>query len=360
MAVTGPVRVLSSVLACLVAVSVPVPVMADCTVTRSMEGNSGLFSKHLSSACTDRDREKEAVTSDEILAALREGRGVDLIGVVVTGDLLLDALPLVPAGQPGLTPELEDVIAHDRVSELRVISGPFSIRDSLIQGKIATRLEKGRLVVKGPVTMTGTTFERPVDFSRSVFLRPVDFSNTIFRRGCLFTQAQFFKPARFEKTAFGVRTRFHKARFRDDVIFRLAGFNGIAEFLEVTFDKEASFSQVYFKLGTGFSGSRFRGILDFSEALFEREAFFTYTIFEQDAYFRRATFRGQADFSQAEFRGVDDFSKAFFEKEPRFIRTRVSGNRPSPGGLQDPRFLYGIVAALLIFTVWFVLVLRRG
>ncbi len=356
----GSLHGLSSVLACLFAISSVAPVLADCTVVRSSERNSELFSKHLSAACTDREREEEAVTTEEILVALRDGKGVDLVGVVVTGDLLLDALPLVQEGELGLGSEWNDTIAQGQGSEFRVISGPLSIRDSLVQGKIATRVKQGQVIVRGPVTMTGTRFERSVDFSRSVFLQPVDFSNTVFQNECLFTQAQFLKPARFEKAAFGVRTRFHKARFRDTVNFLLAGFNGMAEFLEVTFEKDAGFSRTYFKLGSGFSGSRFRGVLDFSEALFEREAFFTYTVFEQDAYFRRTTFRGNADFSQAEFRGVDDFSKAFFEREPRFIRTRVSGNRPNPGGLHDARFLYGIAAALLIFTVLFVLVLRRG
>src|SRR5213593_1944017 len=107
-------------------------------------------------------------------------------------------------------------------------------------------------------------------------------------------------------------------------------------------------------------GRGFLALLDFSEAVFEREAFFLFTIFEGDAYFRRATFRALADFTDAEFKGVHDFAKVFFQIEPRFIRTKRSGSSQAPGGLHDPRFLYGIAAALVIFTVLFVLLLHKG
>ena len=339
----------------------PVPrALGECTLARSTEDASNLYSKHLSQSCTDHEREAHAVNASELLSALKEGKGLDLQGVVVKGDLDLDALPLSSGRElDELPPVARHAIERDQAGEIRVISGPITIRDSQVRGAISTNLKQGLLVLTGPVNMTGTTFERSLDLSHTLFLKPVDFSGAIFSKESLFVQAQFHQPVRFENTTFGFRTRFHKAHFRESVTFLRAGFNGMGEFLEVSFDKDASFSMTYFKLGVGFSGSRFRGMLDFSEALFEREAFFLYTIFEQDAYFRRTTFRGQADFSNAEFQGMDDFSKAFFDKEPRFVRTKVSGQRRSPGGLQDPTILYGIAAALFVFTLVFIFVLRR-
>ena len=336
-------------------------VLAECIVERMSSEAAAPLTRHLGRDCTAQEREAQAVTAAELLAAFRSGKVVDLSGVVLTGDLMLDELPLVFVKTLDvLSPRVQDAILKQRLQQVRVISGPILIRNSLVRGRIATNLKEGYLVVKGPVTMTGTTFERSVDFSHAAFAGSVDFSEAVLLREGFFIRALFSQAARFEKTAFGVHSRFHKAVFSETVTFLRAGFNGLAEFLEVTFEKDASFSRTYFKLGTGFSASRFRGVLDFSEAMFEREAFFLFTVFEGDAYFRRTTFRALADFTDAEFMGVNDFAKVFFQIEPRFIRTKMSGTNQSPGGLHDPRFLYGIAAALLIFTILFVLFLRKG
>jgi hypothetical protein len=318
------------------------------------------FTRHLPQACTPDERGRLAVRAEDLLHALTEGRGVDLAGVVVTGDLLLDQLPLVPSDAAVLPPgRLKDVLQSQHLTTVRVIGGPILLRDCQVRGRIASNLQEGLLVVRGPVTMAGTTFERSVDFSRTAFLAPVSFSDSILLREAYFIQTLFTRPVTFERTAFGVHSRFHQAMFADTATFLRAGFNGLSEFLEVSFEKDTSFSRTYFKLGTGFSGSRFHGGLDFSEATFEREAFFLFTVFGGDTYFRRATFRAAADFSDAEFRGLEDFSKVLFEVEPSFARTKSNPNRRSLGGLQDPKVLYVIGAALLIFTLGFILVLRK-
>ncbi len=329
--------------------------LGQCRIERSSPQDTTVFKRHVAKACTDQEREAEAITAEELLSVLKASQAVDLAGVVVKGDVLLDRLPLVSRSTAGV----ETVPGLLQEQDLRMISGALSIRDSVVQGVLAVNPKEGVLVLKGPVSMSGTRFDRSVDFSRAVFLGPVDFSEAVILHEGFFIRAVFSQGARFEKTAFGVHTRFHRAVFKEAVTFLRAGFNGLAEFLEVTFEKDASFSRTYFKMGTGFSGSRFGGTLDFSEALFEREAFFTSTVFEGDAYFRRTTFRADASFADAEFKGIDDFSKAFFNSEPRFTQTRFSGAHRSPGGLQDPRFLYAIAIALLVFALLFVLALRK-
>lgn len=335
-------------------------VQAACQVERASSDATAPFTRHLGKGCTGQEREAQAVPAGELLAAFKRGTGVDLVEVVVKGDLRLDELPLVSVSTLDIpSARVREVLRTQQVNEVRMIAGPISIRDSLVRGVIMANVKDGFLLVRGPVTMSGTTFERSVDFSRTAFLGPVDFSEAIILHEGFFIQAVFDQATRFEKTAFGVHSRFHRALFGDTATFRRAGFNGLAEFLQVQFEKDASFAQTYFKMGTGFSGSRFRGLLDFSEAVFEREAFFTFTVFEGDAYFRRSTFRADANFADAEFKGVDDFSKAFFNIQPRFARTKTSGARSSPRGLQDPRVQYGIAAALLIFALVFVFFLRR-
>lgn len=347
---------------CVVFALMPVaPVLAGCPVERTPAGAGTPFTLHLGKGCSEQEREAQGVSALDLLAALQEGRGVDLVGVVVTGDLLLDRLPVQRVETvPNLSPQVQEAIRRQGADDIRVIAGPMSIRDSVVRGMVGSRIKEGLVITNGPVTMAGTTFERAVDFSQTVFAGPVDFSQAIFLNEGFFVGALFAQAVNFEKTAFGIHTRFHKARFLGPVTFHRAGFNGLAEFIQVSFEKEAGFAQTYFKMGAGFSGSRFAGTLDFSEALFEREAFFMFTVFERDAYFRRVTFRGEANFSDSEFKGLDDFSKAFFNTEPRFARAKISGVPPKPGGLQDPRVLYIIAAALFAFTLLFVFVLRRG
>ncbi len=337
-----------------------VPALGTCVMEREHPEQPAVFVRHLGSECTEYEREAQAVKAEEILAALKSGKGVDVAGAMIVGDLFLDTLPRVKI-EAILNPPmlLRDALRTQQIVEVQLLAGPIAITHSVVRGAIGTRIKDGYVVVQGPVTLTGTTFERTTDFSRTAFLGTVDCSEAVFLSQAFFIQALFVQPARFEKTAFGPHSRFHRAVFGGPVSFLRAGFNGLAEFLEVTFEHEASFSRTYFKMGTGFSGSRFGGILDFSEALFAREAFFTFAVFNRDAYFRRTTFRGTADFSDAQFEGIDDFSKVMFEVQPSFARVKASGARPSPGSLQDPRMMYGIAAILAVFTLVFLLSMRK-
>ncbi len=350
----SPFTLLMGLAFSLLSLAAAPPVAVACSLTQSPDG---IYKRHLGRDCTPQQRDAQAIAAEELLAALQAGKGLDLAGVTLHGNINLDALSQTPINPGDLpSPEVRDLLGT--ASQLRVVSGPITIRDAVVRGLVATNLKEGYLLVQGPVTVTGSTFERPVDLSRTIFLGPVDFSNTIFSQEAFFIMARFEQAARFEKTAFGAHARFHKARFADSAFFVRAGFNGLAEFIQVTFAKEASFSRAYFKMGTGFSGSRFGGPLDFSEAVFERAAFFTFAVFEKDAYFRRTTFRADANFSDAEFKGLDDFSKAFFNTEPRFTRTKANGGR-SPTGLQNPRLLYSIAGAMFVFAVIFVFMLRK-
>ena len=337
------------------------PAQGACVMERERADQPAVFLRHLGPDCTGQEREAQAVRADEVFAALKQGKGVDIAGAMIVGDLFFDALPATKLeAMPDLPPAAREALRARQIAEGRRLAGPFSVTRSVIRGAIGTRLKDGAVIVQGPVTVTGTTFERTADFSRTVFLGPVDGSGAVFLSQALFVQGWFAKPVRFEKTAFGPHSRFHRSVFSEPVSFLQSGFNGLSEFLEVTFEKEASFSRVYFKMGTGFSGSRFGGILDFSEAVFEREAYFTFTVFDQDAYFRRAVFRGTADFSDAHFKGIDDFSKVMFEAQPNFSRVTVSATRRLPGGLQDPRIMYGIAAVLAVFTLGLLWSMRKS
>lgn len=336
----------------------PSPAGAECVV-EAVTSSRDAFVKHLSKTCTEDERLAHAVHAEELLQAVQRGHAVDLVGVVVVGDVFLNELPVrtLPSLDPfpALTQEL---LASRGVKEMRVVSQSVSIRDSRIDGVIATKLKEGYLLIQGTVTMTGTTFTNMVDFSRTMFSEDVNFSGAVLQREGLFLQTVFNRPARFEQTVFGAHTRFHRARFGETVTFEGARFTGLAEFLEVAFDKDADLSRSTFKMGTGFSGAQFAETLDLSEALFERDVFFLFTRFAGDVRFSRTAFQGQADFSDAEFRGMNDFSHASFTTDPVFQRTKLSGSPPTSGKAQNFSGLYGIAVSFLVLTVLLVWIFK--
>jgi hypothetical protein len=327
-----------------------------------------MFIRHWNSDCLRLDPTQHAVDATEILDAIRQGRGVSLKNAVVRGDLLLTHLKPVPLTADALPESVVAQLSQSKVTELRVVPGPFIIEDSLVEGLIDTQLKPDmtehrvlgdRVLIQGVVSFKGTTFTKEVDLSRTVFLQVVDSSNAGYLGNAFFLNCFFTKRVTFEKTAFASDTRFYQTIFEEPVTFLRAGFNGLTNFLSVWFKQESSFSRAYFKMGVGFSGSRFDGISDFSEALFEKAVFFSHTVFNADTYFRRATFRGDVSFSDAVFRGKADFSKVFYGQEPNFTRATFAAPRSSVG-FESPIFLAVVGAALLLFFVAFIVILKNG
>lgn len=307
----------------------------------------------LSSDCTDAERERHSVQASRVIDAIQRGKGVDLSGVVIRGDLLFDVLTAGPV------PEDLKGIAAIESNDVRIVQGAVSIVGSIVHGAIRQQSVQGQLVFRGPVTLTETRFEQTVDLSQSVFMQPLLLSGAIFLRESYFVRARFLSGVIGEKTAFGPHTRFHRARFHGPTTFQQSGFSGLAEFLEVEFDQDVNFSRTYFKLGSGFSGSRFHGMADFSESLFDREAFFPFVIFQGDAFFRRATFRSTADFSNAEFQGRDDFAKVLFEGGPEFSGAKRIGRAEDPLGLENQKVQYVITLSLLVFSALLIVYLIK-
>lgn len=325
---------------------------ATCQVESTTSGT--LFKTHLNADCTESEREAKAIEASRLLDAIKQGKTIDLKGVVIKGDLILDGLPLsaVPAGLeqvPGVTE-----------GKARVITGAVTLVNSIVHGAIRHQSPQGLLIFNGPVTFSGTTFEQIVDLSRALFAQPLTLSGAVLLKESYFVQDRFLSHVTCEKTAFGPHARFHRSVFLGPVTFQQSGFSGLAEFLEVQFEKDANFSRTYFKLGTGFSGSRFQSLADFSEALFDREAFFTFTQFDGDVYFRRATFRSTADFDDAVFKGRDDFSKVLFEGAAQFARVKRPELSPEPLGIENATVQYAITLSLLIFSALLIVYLIRS
>ncbi len=315
--------------------------------------------RQLEGTCSDEDRHALAVSADEVLAALQQGRGVALKGVALAGDLPLDRLRLQPF-EPELVRHaaITERIEAERVSAVRVIDGPFILEDVEVQGILATNLiEPGYVVVRGPVSLQGSTIRRSMDLSRMVFLDRADFSDMHIGHEGFFIRAMFAKDADFTRTSFGTHSRFHQARFLGKAAFTGARFHGLAEFLEVSFAEDAGFARTRFLQGTGFSGSRFHKTLDASEARFDREVYFRFTEYQGKADFHRALFRNTADFTEARFRGAVDFREAVFEY-PHLVSGVDLPDGVGEGGTserdRDFLLLFFILAllGLVLLAVW--------
>jgi uncharacterized protein YjbI with pentapeptide repeats len=335
--------------------SLPIGATASNCQLESLASESAVtLTRHLGAGCTEQEREARVVDAAQLMQAFKEGKGIDLSGVIIRGDVSLDMLPVVP-----LPPELEGM-KELQGREIRVIPGSMTIVDSVMRGAIRHGSAQGFLVIKGPVTFSGTKFEQVVDLSRTVFTQPVILSGVKCLRESYFVQGRFLREVFAENTSFGPHTRFHRSVFQEPVTFRQSRFNGLAEFLEVVFEKDVNLSRTYFKLGTGFSGSRFHGLADFSEASFDRDAFFTFTLFDGDANFHGVTFRSTADFSDASFKRRDDFSKAVFEKGSQFTRTTRSTTGEVPPGPENRTVPYAIISSILVFGTLLIVYLIRS
>ena len=95
------------------AVLTPEMLRAKCTADRGGSSATAAFTLRLSSACTEAEREAHAIPAQDLLRALTSGKGIDLAGVVIQGDLLLDELPLQKVAA------LRDLSPEDR----RVLDG---------------------------------------------------------------------------------------------------------------------------------------------------------------------------------------------------------------------------------------------
>ncbi len=353
-----PTSMWSVSLLCVVAwVVVSAMSLEGCRVEEG--SNPQVMGRQLEGSCGDEDRQALAVSADDVLAALHQGQGVVLKGVVLAGDLPLDRLSL-QSFEPKLVRHLAIAkqIEAEQVSAVRVIHGPFILEDVEVQGILATNLMgSGYVLVQGLVSLRGTTIQRSMDLSRMVFLDRADFSEMHIGHEGFFIRAMFVGDADFTRTAFGTHSRFHQARFLGKALFTGARFHGLAEFLEVSFAEEAGFSRTRFFQGTGFSGSRFHQTLDLSEARFDREVYFRFTDYQGAANFHGALFRNAADFTEARFRGAVDFRNVIFEKPPRIAGVDLpeQGGKGGPS-VQNREFLFLLVVLALLALLGLMLV----
>jgi uncharacterized protein YjbI with pentapeptide repeats len=311
------------------------------------EREAGLI-LHLAPTCTQAEREAHIVPGGKIMDALGRGQPVDLVGVIVQGDILFDRLVPQAISRATMGAELPSQSAPALSQEERLVHATLRIRDSVVRGAVRHRSVSHTVRFEGPVDFQGSRFKEGVDLSRSVFQEAVELSHATFEKEAHFVQGQFVGPLACRETAFGPSTRFHRSTFQSAVDCTGARFDGMAEFLEMTCEQPVEFERSRFGLGTGFSGSRFKSRISFRDAIFSRETFFTFTIFEGETTFTRAQFLGAANFSNAEFRRQDDLTQARFDHPPLLAQTKRLEPPQPDSFLQTKNGQYVLTFGLLV------------
>ena len=315
--------------------------------------------RRLIGPCTPDERLQLAIAGEEVLTAIQEGLAIELDGVVVTGDVSLDRLPV----EPVLPKDRALALVGDRltlghIENVRRVRAPVQLSGVEVQGIWATNFVRdGYLIIEENFLVRDTVIQQSMDFSRTAFLGTVDFSGSTILYEGFFIQTVFAQGANFRQMHFGTHSRFHKAVFGGPTLFQSATFQGLAEFLEVAFLQEADFSGVQFIMGTGFSGAQFRQKATFAHSGFDREAYFRFTEFEADVTFQGASFGAAADFTEAKFLADWDFAGTRFAVGPQFPEPLAKSIARQGNRWQDPRVQAGMFGVL---TILFLLYLYRA
>lgn len=188
-------------------------------------------------------KEKQNITSSQLLQTLADGEDIQLSGCTITGPVDINRLfdpdekfqteSLVLKQDENLkTLTLSQSIVFDKCTfeENVVFSGPWSEPDSI------------SVEFKADVVFNSSSFKAQSRFRKAVFCQIAGFD------GCSFDSVVTFKGA----------------EFRSDAKFRTVVFNGYSLFGDVVFKTSGRFTNTHFVKGANFSGARFLDQTDFS------------------------------------------------------------------------------------------------
>ena len=229
-----------------------------------------------------------------------------------------------------------------------------------------TLLEYKRLVVQGPLELTGDTlraalafedvrFTGPVVLERAVFLQPIHFVRAHFQQGVSlletrlkgglscrdcrivgkanfkqtwladkvdFSATQFSGAAFFQQTNFSGAATFERSQFAAAAYFDQALFSRPAHFQDASFAYQASFKGAVWQSTASFAGARFGEAALFEQSRFAGAAAFTAAFFRGTAHFERANFAAAASFGRVVFGGPARFVGAHFRASALFADSR--------------------------------------
>ena len=154
-----------------------------------------------------------------------------------------------------------------------------------------TALEYNRIVVQGPLELTGDTlrtalafedvrFTNPVVLERAVLLRPVHFVRTHFQQGVSLLETRLeggfscrdcriVGKANFKRTLFADEVDFSATQFSGAAFFQQSDFSGETAFERTQFEDATYFDQTVFARSTSFQDASFADLASFKEAVWQ-------------------------------------------------------------------------------------------
>ena len=189
-------------------------------------------------------REKQRISSSEILQAIANGEDIKLYRCSVSGHLDINRL--------------------------------FSKDESFNTDKLSQHQEHGKTVItfSQQINFNECEFEDNLFFSGSwgqvdnlqvVFKRDTSFNLSIIHGQCRFDKVVFRGAAGFDGCEFKRVASFKNTSFHSSAYFRTASFAGYALMSGSVFNRESSFANTYFGKGGNFKGVIFRGRTNFSD-----------------------------------------------------------------------------------------------
>ncbi|MEO1591912.1 MAG: helix-hairpin-helix domain-containing protein [Cyanobacteria bacterium J06632_22] len=234
--------------------------------------------------------------------------GIDLSEACIEGNLDLSQLglrtPLLGDGLIGLLPDAaKQQFALDRHrvdanrTTVNVVRGRLSLAGTTIQGDLRASntyflspLEIQNAVVTGDLRAAYARFVQDVNATAGQFHQATDFSQAIFFRSAIFEQAQFWETATFSRS-----------EFRDDGRFSQASFQAPSTFEQTYWQGTANFDRGQFQQTLSFNKAQFASALTLAEALLRQPISFRQAQFGQAINLRGAALLQQADFGDARF-----------------------------------------------------------
>ena len=215
------------------------------------------------------------------------------------------------------------------------------------QAPADTILTYNRIVVQGPLELTGDTlhaalafedvrFTNPVVLERAVFLQSVHFAGTHFQQGVSLLEthleSEFFcrdcrivGKANFKRTLLSDKVDFSATQFSGAAFFQQTSFGGETTFERTQFEDAAYFDQTVFARSTSFQDASFADLASCKEAVWQSTVSFAGARFGEDALFAQSRFAGAATFTAAYFRSAAHFERADFSATAFFRRIVFAG-----------------------------------
>ncbi|MCD6391911.1 MAG: potassium channel family protein [Planctomycetes bacterium] len=187
-------------------------------------------------------REKQRISSSEVLQALADGEDIRLEGCTISGDL--DVKRLFVKDESFDTSRME-VGSRDETS-VATFSQSIVFNSCIFEGDIC---------FAGPWDKTDeltVIFKRDIGFNSSCFQGQTRFDGVVFRGLAGFDGCTFQRVVGFRHADFGARA-----------LFRTARFDGYGLFSGAVFGKEVRFTNTCFSKGGNFTGVRFGERADF-------------------------------------------------------------------------------------------------